>query len=541
MSVSISNLKFLDKATKIGRALVTTSSIFYRRYRLFYRQPVAWIFLIGSFQLFPVMASAQNHRGLDTESNKINTRELVIEYPAPTKGYASDEQRVQVANHCKRFAKNFKKNMGLWSTGPFVSVKCVERSDLSLENKSSKIKPVKSATWVLTLSRSETGAQFKLKFYGDKLTPMLMAEQTVSEIAEPTVVLENERLAKLLALKLCLSLPMRSIYQGSKVKLGATFTAKLLDGVESNVPEELYVFDLTIEDGVLFPRMFARMTLQSQTDGKAIWEIKEVFRTPKKGLYFLQQVDDRTKTYEELSEKINQQEQSFVSMLLSTGKSAFLGMRYGFPFLGGEGAFAKTPLYGYFGEFRSGLLSGLKINADVLPARRADVIDNLETYQSSKVQLGFSQGFSLDNPNVNWIDITPRLGIQNMRYSLRPLSDNGDDPAAFEMKNSPTVGAEFGIESRQFRTLFRAWMSGNFAKGITKVDNDYIAKSFRVGLDLYQDMFRVDKAHLTLLAFSAYDSTTIENTRYDNNDDINTISRLDFLVIYLGGGLTLRW
>jgi hypothetical protein len=219
-------------------------------------------------------------------------------------------------------------------------------------------------------------------------------------------------------------------------------------------------------------------------------------------------------------------------------KSAYVGLRYGAPILRGDGPVGIAPMYGIFSEFRGGILKGVSLSYDFIPGR--EVADDVvtERYEWSRVQMGYSFGWPLPISFLNWFDIRPQLGVTNLNYEKNNLID--ETTVSFSQHRAPTTGVEIGFETRGRSLLLRAWGYGAYSTGILPQDKLFSTRSYRFGLDLYKDLFRLGQIGIGVLGFTAFDSTTIIH-KTASDDSENTVKRLDISVFYAGAGVTLSW
>jgi hypothetical protein len=154
-------------------------------------------------------------------------------------------------------------------------------------------------------------------------------------------------------------------------------------------------------------------------------------------------------------------------------------------------------------------------------------------------------GMDLKFPFINWVDITPRLGITNLDFRLDPKSIDGlpaDSAASFTQRRSPTTALELGLESRGGSFLLRGWGAGSFSIGVVKLDKNFTTTSYRFGLDLYKDIAQFGNTRLAGLGFFVNDLTSIRSNKTETlESEQSATERLDMVSTYLGAGVTLSW
>ena len=220
-----------------------------------------------------------------------------------------------------------------------------------------------------------------------------------------------------------------------------------------------------------------------------------------------------------------------------------MGARYGLPLQNSKGVLASAKMLGVFGEFRGGILSGLRLNYDEIPTQVAKTEDGRDEFSWSRFQLGYGFGFRFPYLMMNWIDISPKLGATNFFLKHTPESGAGIDGYDFRLQRAPTIGLEIGIEKRTNLFLLRLWGYGSYSVGILPIDKKYKSSSLRSGIDIYRELFDWKATKLAILIFSSLDQS--QYTRMTSEEELtsnpNLTTEVKFGSLFGGGGITLTW
>jgi hypothetical protein len=262
----------------------------------------------------------------------------------------------------------------------------------------------------------------------------------------------------------------------------------------------------------------------------------------KRAIFYLQQSEGREEERERLSSAIKSDLGGFLKKFLGIARAVYLGGRFGQPLGKTEGVLSKAATVGVFGEFRAGLLQGVKFNYDLIPEVKSSSTSTSQKFSWSRMQLGYGFGQRFNNILFNWIDLTPKLGITNLEFVQGESDVTGDLGFNFKLQKAPTVGAELGIEKRTPYFLARLWTYGSYSVGMLQVDKKYRSTSIRLGFDVYRDLFSMGSVKLALLGFGASDATVFSRTATDEEleKDPNLVTNLKYQSIYGGGGLTVN-
>jgi hypothetical protein len=516
------------------------------------------------------------------------------------------EETVLYQKYCKDLAFLLSRGRGESATGAFASASCISSANLEVpsaelkkptkpKKKSTKAKP---AQWRLVISQLESKATFEIFFSKDadfttdssspseKPAPFLVSSFTLEDTDSILELLSNKKIRRLIARYLSTDLPMQGIVSTKDLRQKSAIPLKRPSPSNDEASTLLlYTLDFDTVEKSWIPTIQGTAVLEEITQDNATRTIRRQWtvtldqpatvssrqtakRKRRPTFYFYREVRDRAPQLQALVEEIDSTKDSLATKFLKLGRSAYTGVRYAMPVSKGTSPINKSPLIGVFGEFRSGILNGLRINYDVIPSKTTVsslvssededlVITTTQSYEWSRFQLGYAFGASLDLPVINWVDITPRLGVTSLRYKEQGLlseedpdfQDIGND---FTQSRAPTVGLELGIETRGNSYLVRYWAFGNYSSGVLAIDKKSSTRTVRVGLDLYRDVVDIGPLKFTLLGFGCYDSTIISKssgliTTEENSEESEVttstqpIKDLMLQVWYLGAGLTIRW
>lgn len=455
----------------------------------------------------------------------IDDPHLDIQLITPFEGDDPEAAGLEFGKVCEKFAKHLLKNAGYWGTGPFMATNCSP--------------PTKSKSqWVLQIRVEKSEVIFEISFRGEKLMTAAMLTLTTSK--SPLTLMNDRQMGPLIAFYLATDLPMRSLVSKSKFASGQTVTGRAFTPPirAAQPPKQLAFFDMSYERGSWRPHVMAVAKLKSATATDVTWQVSDVSEKPTKKVSFVQQIDDR----KPLLAAIKAQIETFSSRFkFAPVRAGYIGMRYGIPITSGAGPFKVASTYGLLGEFRSGFLSGVRISYDAVPKSVVQTETGVESYESSRLQLGYSFGTTLPTPLINWIDVTPRIGVTNLEYSLVPADLDLESEVAFTLRRAPTTGLELGLETRGHSFLIRAWAYGSYSIGILAYDKQFSSRMVRLGLDLYRDVFSLGPMRFGVLGFTSYEDTSVARKIVEDDPDVAVIETIGFSVIYAGAGLTLSW
>ena len=443
-------------------------------------------------------------------------------------------KKIDFRKSCSKFARYLSRNRGLWGSGPFKKVSCVV---------SGQGKQVRTP-WRLRVSGDSTNKIFEI-FYLDKDGKnSLQASYSLKTEVGPLALMGGDDGNKI-AFYLTSSMPFRSVIPAD-VKLGTNQSViKGPVGFLKNMtpPRILEVFSLKRKGDFWLAQPRGRLSFKEETNKSAEWivaELDEDFGDDEQ--LFVAQIENGPEILARVDQMIKSGADSFFEKFLNFGRSAYVGVRYGVP-LKGQGVMKKAPLIGIFGEFRSGFLSGLRGNYDLIPKQQVTDDNGTSSFTWSRLQLGYALTKNFSNPIINSIDVTPRLGVATLQYEFIPSAQSDTTAYSFKLNRAPTVGIEFGAEKATNYFRLRAWAFGSYSVGILPIDRNHTTKSFRVGLDVYREFLSFKTIKLALLGFGAMESTKIEKKLTDEQlaSEATLVNQLQLNSSFLGGGVTLTW
>ena len=462
----------------------------------------------------------------------------------------SKSNRPTLIKSCQIFAEDLIKNRGLVGSGPFADVACLNKNDRETQV---------DFDWTLTIDRDDDGNLKFTTIYGKGEKTVLVSEMMIATDLELSAFLGNKRLIPIVAARVSLAMPFFATKKGKWLTDSARHKGRIEGLDDIKLPQELYAFTLRERDGIFHPNIAgvfvrdreddadsAEITKVGATSRVATWAVVKdsvVPEEPEPDFYFLQCNCDRFALLKTLDKKI----QTITDVIAGPkmlSENIYIGVRYGVPMLKGDSPLNHAPMRGAFVEFRKGFFSGLKFNYDEIPtASRSDEL-SVTKASWSRIQIGKSFGTTLSSSLINWLDLTPRLGITNLEYHVATVNEF-DEPYTYEFSQhrAPTFGIELGAERRFSMALFRLWAQAAYSTGVTPIDRDYKAQTYRGGLDSYWTIFSIGKTQIALLGFGAFERTSVAKklTEEEENSATPLISGLRLTNGYLGGGLSLQF
>ena len=454
------------------------------------------------------------------------------------------DKTISKATACKAFANHLVKNKGLLGTGPFISATCGKPTEAKNEQADGDEEDSKTSTWILKIKTVDRVKVFEIYYQGSK--SILAASVEIESIAGVLFLMNDPGSGPLIAANLSTKLPFRSILSRKRLRSGEPLKGKLGPLAGSKPPGDLMVFALKYEKGNWQPVVATILKGPKVSKGHWIWTPDTSADGEKLKLtspsYFLQQATDRTQIVESIQAKLAEQVLAIEAKHFALASKILFGARYGMSFGSKDPLLAKASMIGVLAEVRSGTFGGLKFNYDSVPLKAITDATGTKDYSWSRFQLGYSFGTKLDLGILNWIDITPRIGVTNLKHSFVPADDELL-PYSFAQNRAPTVGLEAGIEQRSSLLLVRVWGFGTYSVGVLPLDRQYRTSGMRAGIDLYKNLIKFDNFSLALLAFGAADSTTISKaaTSEQSSETEVLVNTLILQSTYIGGGLTIGW
>lgn len=487
------------------------------------------------------------------------------------------DQDIKTVDACKKFGALLTKNRGLWGTGPFLTFSCEDKptegeskDEGSSEDKSKdKAKGKKTGSkensneivWKLQITPGDQNQKFEILYRNDDNTYSPQSTYDIITPISPVLLMHRDNAAPLIAAHLALGLPYRSLIKGSKLRLGSVTLSGPKGPKIEPIKTPLTFFTLERKGDVWRADPVATATMESQSDvktktgtgiqNKQQWKVTPIAAdiisetpgiNPKK-IYFMQHTEGRTEARSAIDQALRSDLGGFFDKFLNIGRSVYIGARYGKAMGGGDSLLANAPMIGIFGEFRGGLLEGIKLYYDFIPTQKKTTDDSSDQFSWSRVQLGYSIGRSFESVFLNWVDVTPKLGVSSLTLESIPTPDSSLVGYEFHLHRAPTLGLELGAEKRTNLFLARLWAYASYSLGIIEIDKSHKSSSVRTGLDLYREIVSWRTIKLAVLGFGAFDRTTIKRKLTDEElqADVNVPDELTYSSLYLGGGLTLTW
>jgi hypothetical protein len=449
----------------------------------------------------------------------------------------SGSKELKFSDLCASFGATLVKNKGLWATGPFSNFIC------SAEGQTGKDSGASDAPWQLTISAKDDIKNFLVTF---KESPDAQPRTILSYDIEGDMtvlsMLSKKSFSQLLAFYISSAMPFRSAIPSSEAGNGVKLTGRIDALKNLTPPDSLDLFDAGFKGGVWTANRLGEMAIKGESGGKITWTGPGIRGQLSKGYVFVQLVQGREELLRRVDQMIKDESGGLLGGLLSLGKSAYVGARYGVPF-GGQGVMKSASMIGIFADLRSGVASGVKINYDLIPAKTSTTGDGVEKFAWSRFQLGYSFLKSVNWGVISRIDATPKLGVTTLDYDFTPAEGTDFVETKFKMSRAPTVGLEFGMEKNTKLARIRAWSFASFSVGILPLDKDHSTTSTRVGLDAYRDLFKLGSLSFAILGFGSLEQTKItkKSTTEEVASGLPAEKTLSLRSFYAGGGATLTW
>ena len=451
------------------------------------------------------------------------------------------ERKLLFADVCPQFGNLLVKNRGLWGTGPFQNYICSKR-------KSSQRNGYK---WRLRISEKDGLSIFKI-YYVDPTNRKAFVQSSYAINAKigPLKILSNERYAQLIAAYLNLkllfngALPVKDLTDGEPITLQGALQPDIVF-----TRGDLKFFKMTRENKIWKPLIlgYGNQIVGEGEDTK--WKIKlkseplEISRndiSPKFVLF--RYTSEKKETLKKIDEILQQEISRDVNKLLASIRSAYIGTRYAIPIGGGDGVLAVTPMVGVLGEFRAGALNGLRLYFDSRPKKEILLNNYSEEFSLSRIQVGYGFGKILNSSMINWIDMMPKIGVTSINLAVAVNNDLDLQKYDFQLDNAPVIGFELGVERRAETVTARLWLYGNFSLGVREIEKESKSTSYRLGLDLYKDLFSFSMYKTSMLFFVSFENTNFKNKpRANRIQQSSSIEELSYNSLFLGGGLAFSW
>lgn len=489
----------------------------------------------------PSAVDSQSQTSVRVDSRVSTDLVLRIENESGRQFEIDGAQKLKFAEVCKQIGNFFIKNQGLYGTGPFMKFICASRKS------SEQIK----YQWILRISEKDGFSSFKLYFLDPTAGKMsLQSSYRIKAAIGPLKILSNERYRHLIAAYLILKLHFNAAIPAKELKDGGIVSLQGARQSDMNfLKSDIKLFKLNHENKI-WKRINIGYGKQLSGEGNETkWAIKLKPKIPQVGGLEVSQdfiligyTAGKKEILKQIDETLQQEVSRDVNELLAPIRSAYIGMRYGVPMGGGEGVLAVTPMIGVLGEFRGGALNGLRLYFDSRPKKEIQLNSYSEEFSLSRVQAGYGFGKILNSPIVNWIDMMPKIGVTSINLAVAVNGDVDAQKYEFQLDNAPVIGLELGVERRSETATARLWLYGNFSLGAREIEKESKSTSYRLGLDLYKDIFSFSLYKASILFFGALESTSFKNKSSATKMLLSSsIQELNYNSLFLGGGLALSW
>jgi hypothetical protein len=224
--------------------------------------------------------------------------------------------------------------------------------------------------------------------------------------------------------------------------------------------------------------------------------------------------------------------------------AGFGGLRYGVELVDPKKTtIPQRNLVSLLAEFRSGVLTGLRVYWDYVPTVKKSFQDDTLEFGYYRVLLGYGFGYDLPSSIARFgprrIELAPKLGIWNLGARL-PVADAAGEVAFHDFRIRDALG--FGLEvsaelgrletSTLFSPMTRPWYARDLS--LSDFGNSLASKtsSQRFGLDAFWKGPRLGQlVGLSFILFGFYEEVEIGGQGFS----VGTVTA------YGGGGATIDW
>jgi hypothetical protein len=464
-----------------------------------------------------------------------------------------DGNEIKFASVCAKFGKELIASFGPFKRSPVAKVSCANESDFGLERavdvRNKKKVAQKNQEWSLRIRNLEESVDFQVQFGTDEIF-VVLSDFSFEKAFHPVTLLNDKIQSRNVAQWLIRALPFETAISRAELSNILDLPLRSMKSTKPNPKDnqEILIYDLSVEGGVLAPLPIAKGARSSVEKSGSVgkWTIENGTSLSSNSpsgsgqLLYVSRVKEKPTNLKVVEERIEKRQVQMKDSFSSIGSSAYLGFRLGKSIGTNKGDFDSSTLYGIFGEFRSGILSGLKIGYDVFPRATASDETGTRFLSWSRTQIGYSFGTKVGLGPINWFDVTPRLGVTTLDFGFEPLDSDEFDSYSFIQRRSPTLGLELGAEARGSRYLTRAWVYGTYSFGVLAVDKKFKTQALRSGVDFYVRLFNFGSLKVAGLLFGMTDYVKVSQSSFEEGDELSVVE-LKTWVTYLGGGLTLAW
>jgi len=494
-------------------------------------------------QAEPLKSSTQNETPSPSpEANSgPGVLDLVIESQLSKNSEQVGARQITFQEICNRMGELFTKNQGLWGTGPFQTFSC----------KTKRSKQMKDNQWKLTISVKKETLILKIHYFDPSARrDLVLSSYTLDAPLSPLQILNDNRYLPMISAYLNFKLPFRSSVPADDVKQDSEL--QMLGSKLNDLPpvrNDISFFTMSRQNKRWKINKYATGRQIAGDNAEPTWKISLLKdaqnpqqNTLSAGYLLIHHDKDRKKTLQNLDETLKKEIANQLNRLFASVRSAYVGARYGIPVGSGEGVFAESPLIGILGEFRSGILDGFRIYYDFRPKKQSKTSDYTESFGMSRLQLGYGFGQNLNSSIVNWYDVMPKIGTTTLDLEVLVNQNVTPETYRFKLTRAPTIGLEIGAEKRAETVTARLWAYGNYSLGVSALEKNSSTSSFRLGLDLYKDLFSFVSVKIAINAFTAFETTTFKiKSTSTSSSDVRSIESISYNSLFAGGGLALSW
>ncbi|MCX6123914.1 MAG: hypothetical protein NTV34_04085 [Proteobacteria bacterium] len=506
----------------------------------------AAIFCSMAAAFFSVVARAAKVEQTNVAFNPMTS--LMIDISPQLAKESEEASRLKLKRTCQAFAKKLTRGQGPLGVGPFVKATCEFEKGPSA---SPPIGPLGLAQWTIqfTSSEEEKKTRFELRFLGLKSA---VAAIDLDSSAPLHVFLQSKKISDLLALYISEAMPFRSVLNTKRIQKDQTLKiGKAAWGASKHCIEpskDFLIYTLEWQDTVWRPTVVGHATKSEDSESVYNIELEESamksVEKSKTTVLFSHNKSDGTKNKPLLAACIGREVSKINEKWHTIISSARVGMRIGVSALPNSVVKRRVPSFGLFGEFRSGILDGLKIQYDQagLPGNsdlKAESELGSDEFQFSRVAVGVSFYKLFNGGFLSALDVTPRLGVTNLAIVHTEPVDSEDPGYEFKLSRAATLGIEFGAERRHMLGLWRLWSYFTYSIPGLSLDRKYSTKAARFGLDTFFKLIDFGSVSLDGVAFGLYDYTVVTSNTPAN--DAATLSEFVLTNAYVGGGLAVSW
>jgi hypothetical protein len=451
----------------------------------------------------------------------------VVWRDAPQAPRRSDEDHLALVKEvCRQLASRLLIGRGPWGLGVFSDYECW-RGATRLFGKTSS-----PPHWTLEI-RVRPGRWQLAVFHGagdagDGTTP-LSDSVAVLEIdatpQTPIIAARDQLFTAALAAALLDGLPMAARLggEGTPIKSAAAEPSFVTQSLRHLAPGRLQAFHLrSLQSERLFIPELVGLAEPALSGGKrsppSSWRLAPGGKAPSAETVFAQRVEGPGRFTAQLLAIAEGRQAKLASKLASAERfgglsldkigpgakdlldvvsrnsvsSGYVGLRVGRELVAaGAAVLPPAMLIGVIGEFRAGLMDGLRIYYDEVPATTDDTSGEAFYLGYSRFVLGFAFDFELPCPKLLGrclAAVSPKAGLWSFESRLPVAAADGTvTPVSYATRRAFSYGYELALESERLSGLTRLWHAADTSLPVVDRLIPSSVTSRRFGIDAFFD------------------------------------------------------